>query len=466
MPKLSGKPAASCQSRAAARLQLQVQYLPTSSLQPDPGNARNHSQRQLVRLKAVVAEFGFTNPILIDENTMVIAGHARLEVAHMLGMETVPCLRLEHLSASQKTALALADNKIGDMSEFDPERLAVQLSQLCAVDFNIEMTGFETAEVDILLETQLTTGTSATDPADVFSPADRAAPAVSRRGDCWVLGHHKLYCGDSLIAQSYESVLGEHRAAMIITDPPFNVPIQGHVSGLGKATHREFAMASGEMSPEEFTNFLRTEMNLMVRFSIDGSLHFIFMDWRHVAEITTAGASTYSEFKALCIWNKNNGGMGSLYRSKHELVFVYKNGSAPHCNNVQLGKHGRYRTNVWDYAGANTFGRNRDADLAAHPTVKPVALVADAIRDCSRRGDIILDPFAGSGTILLAAERTGRKAAAIELDPHYVDTAIKRWQAATGAQATLSSTGQTFAEVTADREGKADPAAASIGGGR
>lgn len=384
----------------------------------------------------------------------------------MLGMKTVPCLRLEHLSASQKTALALADNKVGDMSAFDPEKLAAQLAQLCAVNFNVELTGFETAEVDILLEAQLTGGALAVDPADEFRPADRAAPAVTKLGDHWLLGNHDLYCGNSLDAQSFEELMNVRRAAMIVTDVPYNVPIQGHVSGLGKATHREFAMASGEMSPGEFTNFLGQAMDLMVRFSTDGSLHFIFMDWRHIGEITNAGTGAYSELKALCVWNKTNGGMGSLYRSKHELVFVYKNGTAPHCNNVQLGKHGRYRTNVWDYAGANTFGRDRDADLAAHPTVKPVGLIADAIRDCSKRGDIILDPFAGSGTVLLAAERTGRKAAAIELDPHYVDTAITRWQKSTGAKATLSTTGQTFAEVAADRAGVTDPGTAPRGADR
>lgn len=466
MPKSLMKAVASRPSGAAAKLQLEVQYLPISSVRPDATNARSHSQRQLARLKAVVAEFGFTNPILIDENSLVIAGHARLEVAQLLGMNTVPCVRLSHLSASQKMALALADNKLGDMSEFDPERLAAQLAQLCSVDFNVELTGFETAEIDIILETPLATASAVGDPADDFDLPDRNAPAVSQLGDHWLPGNHHLYCGDALAAESFEELMGDRRATMVISDVPYNVPIQGHVSGLGKAQHREFLMASGELSTQEFTEFLRTGMDLMVRYSTDGSLHFIFMDWRHVVEITTAAQKVYSEFKALCVWNKTNAGMGSLYRSKHELIFVYKNGTAPHCNNVQLGKHGRYRTNIWTCAGQNTFGRNRDADLAAHPTVKPVGLIAEAIRDCSKRGDIILDPFAGSGTILLAAERTGRRAAAIELDPHYVDTAVKRWQEATGAQATLSSTGQTFAEVTAQRGSVAGDAGFEPGGER
>lgn len=464
MPKSLKKTVAARPSGAAAKLQLELQYLPISSVRPDATNARSHSQRQLVRLEAVVAEFGFTNPILIDETSVIIAGHARLEVAQMLGMKTVPCVRLSHLSASQKTALALADNKLGDMSEFDPERLAAQLAQLCSVDFNVELTGFETAEMDIILETPLATTPSMADPADDFASPDRDASAVSQLGDHWLLGNHHLHCADSLVAESYEEVLGEARAAMVITDPPFNQKIQGHVSGLGKAKHREFAMASGEMSQAEFIVFLKNSMRHLVEYSRDGSIHYIFMDAAHILEIAVAGAETYTEFKALCVWNKSSGGMGSLYRSKHELIFVYKNGTASHQNNILLGKFGRYRTNVWDYAGVNTFGRNRDTDLAAHPTVKPVGLIADAIRDCSKRGDIILDPFAGSGTILVAAERTGRRAAAIELDPHYVDNAVKRWQEATGAQATLSSSGQTFAEVAAERESAAGDESLVAGG--
>ncbi|MBA3668642.1 MAG: ParB N-terminal domain-containing protein [Sphingomonas sp.] len=440
-----------------------VEYVAHKALVPDSRNTRKHPKAQLVKLEASIREFGFNAPILIDEDNKVIAGHARLVVAQALGMGSIPCVRVTHLSAVQRRALSIADNRIAEQAEWDPEALKAEFAALCTMEFPLELTGFATAEIDIILDAPLVTMSPTSDPADVFAPPDRSAPAASLPGDCWLLGNHRLYCGNALELQSYEEVLGGHRAAMVITDPPFNVSIQGHVSGLGKAAHREFAMASGEMSPDEFTNFLRQAMDLMVRFSTDGSIHFIFMDWRHIREITTAGAAAYSEFKALCVWNKTNGGMGSLYRSKHELVFVYKNGTAPHCNNVQLGKYGRYRTNVWDYAGANAFGRDRDTDLASHPTTKSVALIADAIRDCSKRGDVILDPFAGSGTILLAAERTGRKAAAIELDPHYVDTAIKRWQEAVGAQATLSNTGQTFAEVTVDRGRNAIPPSALHG---
>ena len=446
MPKLSDKPAASRPSRAATKLQLQVQYLPTSLLRPDSGNARKHSQRQLVRLKAIVAEFGFTNPILIDEDSMVIAGHARLEVAQMLGMNTVPCLRLEHLSASQKTALALADNKLGDMSEFDPQKLATQLAQLCSIDFNVELTGFETAEADILLEMP---GFGIADPNDSIAEPDRDASPISQAGDLWQLGQHRLLVGNSLEAESYERVLDGQLADMAFVDSPYNVPIAGHVSGNSKFA--EFAMASGEMSRVEFTAFLTTYMTNLVNFSKNGSIHFNCIDWRHLQEMIAAGDAAYTEFKALCVWEKSNGGLGSLYRSKHELILVYKNGTAPHVNNVNLGRDGRYRTNCWHYPGATSFRAGRDEDLAAHPTIKPLSLVADAIRDCSKRGALVIDPFVGSGTTILAAERTGRRAAGIEIDPGYADVAVRRWQAMSGAKAVRAGDGQMFDEIEAAR---------------
>ena len=432
------------QSTSPDARNLSVEYLAITALTPDPRNARQHPQRQLARLKAVINELGFNNPILVDERLSVIAGHARLEVAKALGMERVPCLRLNHLSEAQKTALAIADNKLGDMSHFDPELLAKQLADLCAVDFAIELTGFETAEVDILLEPPRI---SATDPADIFTEPDLSAVPVSQTGDLWMLNEHRLLCANALEADAYARLLGSLQADMVFTDAPYNVPIAGHVSGLGRSTHREFAMASGEMSPDQFTRFLSTYMGHLARFSTDGSIHFHFIDWRHLREMLEAGDAAYTELKAICFWNKTNGGMGSLYRSKHEIVLVYKNGIAPHVNNIELGRHGRYRTNVWDYAGANTFRSGRDEDLALHPTVKPVSLVADAIRDCSKRGSLVLDPFAGSGTTILAAERTGRRAAAIELDSRYVDTAIRRWQTLTGGKAILAGDGNLFDDV-------------------
>jgi len=239
--------------------------------------------------------------------------------------------------------------------------------------------------------------------------------------------------------------------AMAFTDAPYNVPIGGHVSGLGKVKHAEFAMASGEMSRPEFIAFLSTAIKHLITNVQDGAVLDLCIDWRHLAEILSAIEANELALLNLCVWNKRNGGMGSLYRSKHELILIAKKGTAPHTNNVELGKHGRYRTNVWDYAGVNSFGKGRTADLADHPTVKPVALVADAIRDVTRPGEIVLDAFMGSGTTILAAERTKRLAYGIEIEPGYVDVAIRRWSAVTGEKAVLARTGETFESVALHR---------------
>jgi DNA modification methylase len=276
-------------------------------------------------------------------------------------------------------------------------------------------------------------------------------PAVSRPSDLWRIGDHVLLCGDALKPGSYRKLLGSDKAQLVFTDPPYNVAIGGNVSGLGKVKHRELAMASGEMSAEEFTDFLQGAFTRLAEFSTDGSIHFVCMDWRHMAELLRAANATYSELKNLCVWTKTNAGMGSLYRSQHELVFVFKNGAAPHINNVELGRFGRNRTNVWSYPGVNSFGTKRDSELAMHPTVKPVALVSDAILDCSRRGDIVLDAFAGSGTTLIAAEKTGRCGFGIELDPHYVDTVIRRFDDVYGLKAVHAESGLSFEQLKAKR---------------
>lgn len=416
----------------------------------DPKNARKHPPRQQTQLRASIREFGFTVPILTDDHGKIIAGHARFEAAKAEGLTELPCVAVSHLSRKQKRALAIADNRIAEQAIWDEELLREQLAELLNADFNVELTGFSTAEIDVLFETPAIT-TVAGDPDDVLPDVDPAEPAVSRLGDVWQLGEHVLLCADSLCEESFQQLLGDQRAQLVIADSPFNVPVTGHVSGLGRNQHREFAMASGEMSRPEFTQFLTTSFKLCARFSVDGSIHYQFMDWRHMREMLDAGEQAYTEFKGLCVWSKTNAGMGSLYRSRHELIFVWKSGKAPHINNVELGRHGRYRTNVWDYAGVNTFRRGRDQELAMHPTVKPVGLVADAIRDCSKVGGLVLDPFAGSGTTIIAAERTKRRAAAIEIEPLYVDVAVRRWQERTGKKAILAATEHSFAEVAAER---------------
>jgi len=432
---------------------LNITSLPVGSLKPYDRNARTHSTKQIAQIAASIEAFGFNNPVLIDKEGGIIAGHGRVEAAKTLGFETVPCVRLEHLSDAQKRAYILADNKLAEKAGWDPEILKIELQHLTSLDldFDISVTGFEMPEIDVLLSDTA----PESDPADAV-PEIEPGPAVTRLGDIWQIGPHRLICGDSTKAETYALLLDGQRAQMIFTDPPYNVKIDGHVSGLGSVKHREFAMASGEMTTSEFTGFLAGVFANLAGHAVDGAIHFICMDWRHMSEVLAAATPAYSELKNLCVWAKTNGGMGSFYRSQHELVFVYKSGRAPHINNVELGKHGRYRTNVWSYAGANTFSHTRDEDLAMHPTVKPVALVADAILDCSKRKGIVLDAFGGSGTTLVAAERTGRRGYAIELDPHYCDVIVRRLETIMSCEATHIGTGKSFRELAAERNAVAE----------
>ncbi len=430
---------------------LQIESLPTAALRPFARNARTHSPKQIAQIAASIREFGFNNPVLVDHNGEIIAGHGRVAAAKKIGIEAVPCVRLEHLTEAQKRAYILADNRIAEKAGWDRDILAIELQHLTEVDidFDVTLTGFEMGEVDLLLS-------PADEPPDKADPADTAieivdGPAITRPGDIWQIGRHRLICGDALEPATYDQLLAGEPAQMVFTDPPYNVKIDGHVSGLGAARHREFAMASGEMTTDAFTDFLAQVFTNLVEYTVDGAIHFVCMDWRHQREVLDAARVSFSELKNLCVWAKTNGGMGSLYRSQHELVFVFKSGAEPHINNVELGKHGRYRTNVWSYAGANAFGATRDDDLSMHPTVKPVALVADTILDCSNRKGLVLDAFGGSGTTLIAAERTGRRGAAIEIDPHYCDVIVRRLAKVAGLTATLDATGATFDEVACER---------------
>jgi len=424
------------------------------TLTPYSGNARTHSKKQISQIARSIKQFGFTNPILIDEENTILAGHGRLEAAKQLGLKAVPTLSIVHLSAAQKRAYILADNKLAEKAGWDIEILKIELGYLAEFesDFDITLSGFEMAEIDIVLGDKVASEDASTggDPDDDLT--DLPEKAVTQRGDVWMLGPHRLICGDAKSDADIETLLaGMNTPQMIFTDPPYNVPIDGHVCGSGSVKHREFAEGVGEMSSDAFTRFLTNTLNPAAARLSDGGLAFICMDWRHIAELMSAGSKVFDEFKNLCVWAKTNGGMGSLYRSRHELVFVFKKGAAAHINNVELGKHGRYRTNVWDYAGINTFRKDRDAELAMHPTVKPTALVADAILDVTHRGDVVLDVFCGSGTTLLAAERTGRVAACLEIDPIYCDVAITRWQRRTGETAILAGSGASFDELSLER---------------
>ncbi len=408
---------------------LDIEYLPTKILHPYPRNARTHSKKQIKQIADSIRQFGFTNPLLIDKENTIMAGHGRLAAAELLGLDTLPCVRLEHMTPAQKKAYVLADNKLALNAGWDEELLALELQELMSVGegFDIGLTGFTIAEVDGLIE-----GLNVEEPGsprDDLLPELSDKPAITQLGDVWQLGRHKLICGNALDAQVVDQLMAGQLAQMIFTDPPYNVAIEGHVSGLGVVKHREFAMASGEMDQVQFTGFLTSAFQNLAKHSVEGSIHFICMDWRHMQEMLEAGKGAYSELKNLIVWAKDNGGMGTFYRSRHELIFAFKKGTAPHINSFELGQHGRYRTNVWNYKGMNSFGSNRDQDLALHPTVKPVAMIADAIKDVSKRGDIVLDLFGGSGSTLIAAHKTGRRAYLCELDPTYCDRIIRRWQA-------------------------------------
>lgn len=421
---------------------LNVIYKDPASLKPRSRNPRIHSAKQIQQLKASIREFGFVRPVLIDGDDTIIAGHGMTQAAVELGLGDIPTLRVDHLTPAQIRAYVIADNKLAEKSGWDRKLLAIELKEL-EVEFDLTLTGYELPEVDILFS-ELDPEEESEDEAPFI---DRGKPAISRLGDLWQIDEHFLLCADATRRESYETLLQGARAQMVFTDPPYNVPIAGHVSGLGKVRHREFTMASGELSSAQYIEFLAAPLRHLVDFSTNGSLHFICMDWRHMRELLAAG-KVYSELKNLCVWAKTNAGMGSLYRSQHELVFLFKNGSGPHINNVELGRFGRHRSNLWTYAGINSFGKEREAELAMHPTVKPVSLVADAVLDGSRRNGIVLDAFAGSGTTLIAAQKTGRRGFGIEIDPHYVDTILMRFQNTFGIEAVLHATGQAFGQMS------------------
>jgi DNA modification methylase len=446
---VENQPSPSWHHGAAAPAAAQrIEIVQVNRLTAYKGNARTHSKKQIRKIADSIKRFGFINPALIDDAGEIIAGHGRVEAAKLLGITAIPCLRISNLSDAEKRAYILADNRLAELAGWDREILAIELQALVDIgEVEVEITGFATPEIDVVLSDAAEAQGEPSGRDDEVPDAPAEGAAVSQAGDLWALGVHRLLCGDALDVAAYTTLMAGEQAEMVFTDPPYNVRIDRNVSGLGRIRHREFAMASGEMNEAEFTGFLRTVFERLVAVSQAGAIHFVCMDWRHMGEMLAAGKPVYGELKNLCVWNKSNAGMGSFYRSKHELVFVWKVGTAPHLNHFELGQHGRHRTNVWDYPGVNTVRPGRLEELAMHPTVKPVALVADAIKDCSRRKGVVLDAFMGSGTTLIAAERTGRRARGIELDPAYVDVAVRRWQAYTGKDATLVETGQTFEEV-------------------
>lgn len=413
------------------------------SCKPLGRETRKHSPQQIRKLAASLDQFGFVFPILIDHEQRVVAGWGLVLAAQRLGINEIPAISISGLSDAELRLLRLALNRIAEDSSWDHEALSLEFAEILEITPNIEVksSGFEIGEIDCILSG------NGVDEEDELPAVKGASEPVSKRGDLWILGEHRLLCGDALQRDAYSCLLGNDKVEMMFTDPPYNVPIDGHVSGLGAVKHAEFAMASGELSQDEFIAFLKTPLGHAAACSGDGAIHFVCMDWRHLEEIIAAGSAVYSKLENLCVWNKSNAGMGSLYRSKHELVFVFKVGNGAHINNILLGRHGRNRTNVWDYVSQNALNGSRKSKLRLHPTVKPVAMIADAIRDCSNRGGLVLDPFGGAGTTLIAAERTGRRARVIEIDPAFVDLSIERWQLFTGKPALHFESGKFFTDL-------------------
>lgn len=412
---------------------LAIAYRQVRDLKPEPRNPRTHPPKQIEEIARNIEAFGFINPILLDDAGVIIAGHGRLQAARKCGLEHVPTITLHGLSNAEKNALRIADNRLAQKSGWDVDLLRELMVDLQApeVQIDLQLTGFSVGEIDVLLNEK----PAAPDDDDVSAatPADPRAKA----GDIWILGDHRIGCGDCRDTDFMRKVVGTDLLVdAAFLDPPYNVSIKSHANVREK--HREFAMASGEMSDTEFERFLVQTLGACAVVSRQGAVHFVCMDWRHDRHLQHAGDQVYGDLLNLCIWNKSNAGMGSLYRSKHELVFVYRVGDAQHFNAVELGRHGRNRTNVWDYPSVNTGGA-RSGELDLHPTVKPVAMVADAIKDVTRRNEVVLDAFLGSGTTLIAAERVGRRFRGTEIDPVYIEVAIQRWEAMTGLVAVLET---------------------------
>ena len=422
------------------RRHLAIEYVPLDQLTLDPLNARLHTPAQIKQIARSISAFAFNAPILVDANCKILAGHGRVLACRQLDWSEAPIIRLEHLTPAQAQAFAIAENRLVEASSWDEAVLAEHFKVMADLDldFGLDVTGFSIGEIDLKIA-------GLDDAAD--DKADAApvppGPAVACCGDLWRLGRHLVLCGDALDRASYTRLMGDERAAMVFCDAPYNQRINGHVSGRGKIHHREFAMAAGEMSEAEFIAFLTQVFTLAAEVSSDGAVHFQCMDWAHLFELLTAGRAAYDGLLNICIWSKHPG-LGGLYRSAHEMVAVFKHGGASHRNNVQLGRFGRNRSNVWSYAGSGGFARAEDHDLTRwHPTPKPVAMVADAILDVTARREIVLDPFLGSGATLIAAERVGRLCRGLELDPLYVDLTIRRWQRLTG-QSAVRGDGTTF----------------------
>jgi DNA modification methylase len=432
---------------------LAVREYEIENLRAPSRRTRKNNPGQIERIARSIAEFGFSQPILIRDG-QVLDGWLRVLAAKELGMRAVRAIDCTHLDETQARALALASNRIAERGEWDLDELKIEFEELIELGTDLEVTGFSIEEQDIILLDPLDAEQAGEDPLD-----EPPAHPVTQPGDIWQLGDHRIVCGDALDEQTYRALLQGEEVHAVLTDPPYNVKIKGNVSGLGKKVHEEFAMASGEMSADEFQTFLDRVIGLLATCLVAGGVLFAFMDWRSVQRVYAAGEAAGLKLINLVVWYKEVGAMGTLYRSAHELLPVFCKGERPRHNNVALGKHGRDRTNVWVAPGANRPGSSANELLGAHATPKPVELCVDAILDVTQPGDIVLDAFLGSGTTLIGAQKTGRFCRGIELEAKFVDVAIRRWARLTALPAILVETGETFEQASERRARSAQPAA-------
>jgi DNA modification methylase len=419
-------------------------------LHPHSRNPRNHSPAQIKCLSKALKTFRIFSPIVAERDGTILAGHARWEAAKYLGMSHVPVIWIDHLNPEEALAFMVADNRLTDLSSFNEPAVTDILKEISEKlpNFEMDATGYSFPEIDVRIN--ILNQAAMAEPED--EPDVKPLNPVTRLGDCFDLGNSTVHCADALDEKAYEPLRGGQLATAVFTDPPYNVPIRGHVSGLGATQHREFVQCTGEYSSPDFTHFLASGIKNALLHTALGGVAYICMDWRHLRELDAAAAEAGLIQLNLCAWVKTNAGMGSFYRSQHELVYVGRKGNVPHINNIRLGRFGRNRTNVWQYPGANVPVKGKRA-LEDHPTPKPIAMVADAILDCTNPGDLVLDPYLGGGTTLLAAEKTGRRAFGTELDPVYVDVVIRRWEKLTGRAAIHRASGKPFSILRQERLG-------------
>ncbi len=416
------------------------QAIPIDRIKPYHRTLRRHDRHKIEKIKKLIGRFGQVAPIIIDANGIIVDGHCVWQAMRELDAGEIATITVAGRTDPEVRALRLALNRLPAEAAWDNQQLRSEFEELIGLSFDLELTAFDTAEIDHALDLDLP---QANVVEDQKIPAIEAR-AVSKLGDVWVCGDHRVGCGNALDTDFVALVCDGLQANVSFVDPPYNIPIAGFVSGKGRIQHREFVQGAGEMSPEEFTKFLAAALKVLQSVIAPNALIFVCMDWRHLYELLSAGRQNGLALYNVCAWIKNNAGMGALYHNQHELISVFNTGSEAPTNNVQLGRHGRSRSNVWNYRGQNSSGSDRDALLASHPTVKPVAMIADALRDVTKRGGAVLDTFLGSGSTLIAAEDTGRRCLGTELDPLYLDVTVRRWQQHTRSDAIHAATGELF----------------------